>query len=525
VGDRGWQAPLFVLALAAILYLAGNGSTSLWDRDEPQYVEAAREMAASRHFVAPTLFGEPFLDKPPAVYWLIDLGAALFGWTEFAARLFPALTGAAAAAVTAALGSRLFDPRVGLVAGCLLATSPQMAVVAKAAATDAPLVFFVTLAFYGFVRLEAGSRSLASFAGFYGGVALATLTKGLPGPLIVALTVLVWVIRIRDAGTLRRLQPLAGIIAFTVIVGAWVAAAIGEAGRDVVRVGLLRETVARAGEPFEGHAGSVLYYPAFLVPGFFPWSCFLPAAFAGIVWTEKRSSLLVAWAAVTFAVFTLASTKLPHYVLPAYPPLSLLVARFFCETIAGRRTIGRASLALLLVVSVCSAAALVGVASWFEFRAMLPWTIVTAAALVATGVAGAVFFARRLPRSGLAALTSGTAVTLLFAGAVLAPGLEQYKISRPIAEEVLSRARPGERIAVFRYREPSLRFYLGGRVVELRSKDDLAAFLQDPRRGWIVMPCEELRDAGPLAIVHSERGFNPAKGRWIELCVAASGVS
>src|SRR5437016_9367002 len=59
-----------VILLSAALYLVGNARVSLWDRDEPRYAQASRQMLERGDWVVPKLLDEPRINKPPMIYWL-----------------------------------------------------------------------------------------------------------------------------------------------------------------------------------------------------------------------------------------------------------------------------------------------------------------------------------------------------------------------------------------------------------------------------------------------------------------------
>src|SRR5271157_270450 len=83
----GWIAPIAIALLALTLNLAGNARTGLWDRDEPRYAGAVREMRARGDWIFPTFNGEPRYHKPILIYWLMGLSTTLAGDTPFGARL------------------------------------------------------------------------------------------------------------------------------------------------------------------------------------------------------------------------------------------------------------------------------------------------------------------------------------------------------------------------------------------------------------------------------------------------------
>src|SRR5262249_19288120 len=134
------------------------------------------------------------------------------------------------------------------------------------------------------------------------------------------------------------------------IAGPWYAAMVALHGRAYTHYFFIEEHLGRFSQPTGGHAGPIVYYPLVVMALFFPWSAFLPvaAARAPPPRAEGRELRVVdsddaalcpqpsalssierfclSWAGLVFLVFSLARTKLPHYVYPAYPALAVLVA-------------------------------------------------------------------------------------------------------------------------------------------------------------------------------------------------------
>src|SRR5262249_39155930 len=130
---------LLLLGVALLLFFPNLGAPSLWDVDEGNNSEAAREMGESGNWVVPTFNYKLRVDKPALLYWL-QIGAyALFGVNEFAARFPSALAALATVLLTYELGRRLFDAATGLLAGVVLASTVLFCAVAHFANPDALL--------------------------------------------------------------------------------------------------------------------------------------------------------------------------------------------------------------------------------------------------------------------------------------------------------------------------------------------------------------------------------------------------
>ena len=142
--DSGWPAAIRLAAAIALLLLALTPLTTLWDRDEPRFAQAAVEMRASGDYLVPTFNGEVRPQKPPLIYWLMTLSLGVFGQREIAVRFWSPIGIALAALATFAIGRRVASPRAGLLAMIVLAATPLTLVEGVAATTDAMLLGLIT---------------------------------------------------------------------------------------------------------------------------------------------------------------------------------------------------------------------------------------------------------------------------------------------------------------------------------------------------------------------------------------------
>ena len=162
---------------------------------------------------------------------------------------------------------------------------------------------------------------------------LAVLAKGPVGVVLPAAVLLLYLFTER---LLRRLWTpwlVAGIVTFLAVAVPWYAAVGWRTDGEFLRMFFLGENVGRFLEPKERHGGPVVYHPLVLLVGFAPWSAFLLPT----VWFAVRGfrapgperapyRFLGCWAGGYLLFFSLAATKLPNYLLPAYPPLAVLTA-------------------------------------------------------------------------------------------------------------------------------------------------------------------------------------------------------
>ena len=355
-----------VVAVAAALVLLPNlGGPPLWDDDEPRNAACSLAMYAGGDWIVPTFNGRLRVEKPVLVNWLHLAGFSTCGTNEWGARLPSALLTLATCLLVWRIGSELFGTAAGCWGGVAMGTCLWTGIAGRACTPDAPLVFCSTLALWLFVRgtgRRDGPVALSRAAAFAVGAAcgLAVLAKGPVGlvlPLAAFLLFATWQGTVDPGRTGPRLIRLLaaaragwrGIRATTicatacVVAAPWYAAVTMRTDGEWLRQFLLVHNAGRFAAPMEGHSGSMfLYYPTILLVGMFPWSSAaalighhaVGSLVAGDGRTRSSARLLVGWLAAWIIPFSLAATKLPGYVWPAYPAIAVLTGWFIASWIA-----------------------------------------------------------------------------------------------------------------------------------------------------------------------------------------------
>ncbi|MDR7581684.1 MAG: phospholipid carrier-dependent glycosyltransferase, partial [Armatimonadota bacterium] len=238
-----WWPYLAVVAGTLALNLARLGASKLWDQDETKYAQVAREILWTGDWLTLRWNGDPWFVHPPLYFWLVAATARFFGLTEFTARVWSAVFGAGAVALTALLGRAWFSPRAGWLAGLVVATTLQWFAQSRLAVFDSVLVFWMLGTLLGFWTGYRGRRTgyLAAFVC----AGLGTLTKGpvaavLPG--LVALAYLAWR---RELRRLREIPWAAGLALYGLVGLSWYAAGYLRHGAPFLRSVLGYYTVHR----------------------------------------------------------------------------------------------------------------------------------------------------------------------------------------------------------------------------------------------------------------------------------------
>ncbi len=335
--SRSW---VLLLAVGACLFFIGLGRLPLLEPDEGRNAEVAREMLLARDWITPHFNGLPYLDKPVLLFWAIAGSFRVFGLSAWAARVPEACAALATLFLTWLMAARMFGERTGLLAGIILATSPLFFGFARFVIFDMPLTLLVTLAVFCFwLNSERGFASHALDAVAFAAMGLATLDKGPVGFLLPLITLVVYA---AAAGRLRELKKphwLTGWLLLFAIVLPWFIA-VSLRHPHFPKYALWEESLLRftTGAHLNRSESAFYYIPVFLA-GFFPWSLFLLFAAWNRRkrWRELRQSsndavlFLLAWAMTIFVFFSISHSKLPGYVVPAFVPLSLLLAAVWRE--------------------------------------------------------------------------------------------------------------------------------------------------------------------------------------------------
>lgn len=484
-----WRDALLLLAVAAILLFARLGAAPLWDRDEPRNARCAVEMAQAGNWIVPTFNGELRAHKPVLLYWLIGTAHAAAGVGEGSSRFWSALLGLGTIMVTYRLGLAILNPRAALWAGIALATSPIFLISARAATPDAALLFFSTLALAGVLRTVMAGRKPIVANATWAWLGLATLSKGLAGlipPLLVAATWMFGDIASDPTGSpsdrlarsRRRLKHWTtprGIGLFLMVTLPWFLA-VGVLTRGQFLVEFFGEHHwRRAVEAMEGHRGpGPLYYLASLLVGTFPWSV-LAGPLALDLWRQRPVDpvrrFLLAWCAIYVALFSLAATKLPSYILPCYPAVALLLGSFVERleqdaTVVPRHLL-RLSSATLGIIGGAIAFGVLGTA--LVWAPSLWW-------LAMAGVPSMYFASRStLPLPRRLAFTATSTWLVVFTLAL--PTIGRRPPAPKIAALVASRGGT-PRLIAYGPIEPSVIYYLGQHVEELPQSRQGAATLR-----------------------------------------------
>ena len=324
-----WLGWLLLLSFC-VLWLGTLGQRSLIHPDEGRYAAVSLEMLRSGDWITPRLNGFLYFEKPILQYWAGAASMALFGANEFAARLWPGLSGLAAVSMVGFTARRLWGAQAGIHALAVAGSTTWIVCNSHFLTLDSGLNAFLTLTLCALLLAQnAGTDARAQRRWMllaWAGMALAMLSKGLVGIVIPGATLVIYSLWQRDWQLWRRLQWLRGGALFLAIAAPWfIAVSLRNPG--FAEFFFIHEHFARYTSGVHQRGGAWWYFVPILLVGLMPWSSALAWLLnPGRDAQRGARALLLAWSGLVFVFFSLSGSKLPSYILPMFPALGLLIA-------------------------------------------------------------------------------------------------------------------------------------------------------------------------------------------------------
>ena len=343
------QMQLIIAFVAALLFIPFAGGVHLFDWDEINFAECAREMIVSHNYLNVQINFSPFWEKPPLFIWMQVLSMKTFGINEFAARFPNAVCGIASLLLIFNIGRKLYDERFGLWWVIVYAGSILPHFYFRSGIIDPWFNLLIFIAVWFFVRLNAaGEISTPKRRFLYSALwgtftGLAILTKGPTALLIIGLVIAIAylpdllrqlhiksrVLKSTPAFTIR-FSDISVFLLLTILIGgSWFLIQILSGHADMVWKFILYQ-VRLFSIPDAGHGGPWFYHFIVLLVGVFPASIFAlmrfrrPASQSAAQRQFHGIMLILFW--VVLLLFSIVTTKIIHYSSLCYFPLTFMAA-------------------------------------------------------------------------------------------------------------------------------------------------------------------------------------------------------
>ena len=343
---REFLQVMLLLIISSLVFVSGIGRIALTDPDEGRYAVIGRNMIERNNFLEPWL-GEKYYSKKPVLFFeLVAKSFTIFGVdnAQFSARIVPVIGSTLTVLATYLVASAMFNPTIGLMSGGCLLSCVIMLGFGKFLRMDMYMVAFLTFAFWSFLKGYKEHAPSNWFLLMYPFVALALLTKGpiglvLPVAIIFIFLIWQWILGRHDWKILGYMRIILGLAIMMVLAGPWYMY------MEILHKNYLKDFIGieNLGRMFDaqskiGHHDSALIYLLTIFVGLLPWTGFVILAIArysksliarGSADWEAR--FLFVWFGFVLIFFSISETKMFHYVLPAFVPLSIILARFMYD--------------------------------------------------------------------------------------------------------------------------------------------------------------------------------------------------
>jgi len=364
------------LLLYGLVPVFGGDQLGLVGADEPRYAQIAREMLTkhseachavnakmvprslrvadlrnsfhciSSGTVTPILYGKPWLEKPALYYWRAMSFFKEFGVSDWTARL-PSSSATLALVVLIFLHMRRFRPGGHLDAALITVSCVAIVSFARGASTDMQLAAPFCIGMLGwYAWYETGKKFWLFDLYFFG--AAATLAKGPVAPFLALCIILLFAGLRREWSLLRRTIWWPGVTLYLIMVLPWYIA-VQKRNPTFYRLFFLEHNLERFATNRYQHHQPFFFYLVVLLIGLMPWTVIAIRALVDSIevsiaeWKVRHNprrylghtragdafpEFLVLWTLFPIVFFSFSGSKLPGYILPSIPPITILTADY-----------------------------------------------------------------------------------------------------------------------------------------------------------------------------------------------------
>ena len=351
------KAHLLIFAIFFLFFVPFLGNVYLFDWDEINFAECAREMIVTGDYLNVQINFEAFWEKPPLFIWMQVLSMKLFGIGEFAARFPNAVCGLISLLVLYSIGKKIKNEQLGIIWVLTYSASILPFFYFKSGIIDPWFNLFILLSFWRFIVYTSGEKKLLNAALSSAFIGLAVLTKGPVALLIFGASVFVFLIFKRFKIGLTVKDLLVFTISFLLIGGSWFFVQIMNGQSQTVYDFIIYQ-IRLFQTKDAGHGGFMLYHFVILLVGVFPASVF---ALRGFQRNKNLKNLpdfqaqmllamkILFW--VVLILFTIVKTKIVHYSSLCYFPLTFIAAFEIDKIVNREKNINRFEKIFLVAMS------------------------------------------------------------------------------------------------------------------------------------------------------------------------------
>lgn len=534
------SALILVLAMLAAAVLIGHQTVPPMDRDESRFAQASKQMLASGDYVTVRFQDELRAKKPAGIYWLQSAAAGLFGADDIAAYRLPSLLAFLAAIWgTYHLASHLYRKPRALLAAAVLGASLLAFAEAHLAKTDTVLMALCLAQQMALMRIYLAvqlgrappERSWLWFWVFMGA---AIMIKGPIAPLLGLVTIAALCLWDRSYRWLEQLHFARGLLVLAALTLPWAILVTLATDGAFLDIAVRDDFLAKVKAGQESHGAPIGTYMVLLGLLIWPGCILLPRAVAQVptLLAHAQSRFLIAWIVPFWLLIELIPTKLPHYPLPVFPALAVLLVCAVEVPLPGDPKSGKLRYKFQRYLALAGEYAMLAIAG--VLAAVVLWAAIThggqtggrafSFAMISLALLAVVLWQGILWHrgGGIRPVAITLLVGVLFNFSLISgllPSLSRLHVSTAIDQAITSLKLNPPAIAAAGFHEPSLVFLRGSDVLLLNGPE-AALFLAEAPGGLAIVENRQreafLAMAGQLGEEllppYQISGFNVSKG-------------
>lgn len=336
---------IYLFVITAVLILPFLGTFHLFDWDEVNFAECAREMIQTGDYTQVMINFVPFWEKPPLFIWMQAISMKAFGISEFAARLPNVFAAFFTFLFLFQAGKELKNVKLGWIWVIAYAGSLLPNIYFHSGIIDPWFnLFIVTGLYFGFKGLKGGQLKYYLISGIL--IGLSILTKGPVGLILFSVPLVIFILFNRKEVLPKWSGILSFIVSFLLIGGLWFFFLLLE-GKEQVIYDFMNYQVRLFQTKDAGHGGPFYYHFLVLLIGCFPASFIAIRRFS---FRPKYSFefLMALTLLFTLLLFSIVQTKIIHYSSLCYFPITFLAALHICEKIENKSSLKASAKTILI---------------------------------------------------------------------------------------------------------------------------------------------------------------------------------
>ena len=531
---------ILMLAMLAAVILVGHQTVPPMDRDEARFAQASKQMLASRDYVTVRFQDELRAKKPAGIYWLQSIAAGLFGADHIAAYRLPSLLAYLVTIWgTYHLASHLYRKPRALLAAAVLGASLLVFAEAHLAKTDTVLMALCLAQQMALMRIYLAfqlgrappERSWFWFWVFMGS---AIMIKGPIAPLLGFATIAALCLWDRSYRWVWKLHFARGLLVLAGLNLPWAILVTLATDGTFLDIAVRGDFLAKVRTGQESHGAPIGTYMVILGLLIWPSCILLPRAVAQVstLLAHAQSRFLIAWIFPFWLLIELIPTKLPHYTLPVFPALAVLLVCAVEVRLPGDPKSGKLRYKLQRYLALAGEYAMLATAG--VLAAVVLWAAITyggqtagrafSFAMISLALLAVVLWQGILWHrgGGIRPIAIILLVGVMFNFSLISgllPALSRLHVSTAIDQAITSLRLNPPAIAAAGFHEPSLVFLRGSDLLLLNGSE-AALFLAEAPGGLAIVENRQreafLAMAGQLGEEllppYQISGFNVSKG-------------